>query len=259
VPEGCFLNPSFPAACTAGNETTHRIANTVLRALAKLPYGPRVAACDHGSSNNLFISGRDQRGELRILYQYPEGGWGAVEGGDGVTLFSFVGNCRNMPAEAIEYRNPLRVRRHELREDSGGPGRWRGGLGSRRDYELLADEGELSFIADRCKIPPYGLHGGCSAAPGDYLIDRAKGFERASPTFVSKGAAIPLKRGDIVSQRTAGGGGFGDPHHRPLHEIEHDLREGYISPGSAEDHYGVVVTRTPAGLQLSPAPGRRST
>jgi N-methylhydantoinase B len=200
----------------------------------------------------MFISARNKRGELRILYQYPEGGWGALEGKDGESaLFSLVGNCPNTPAEAIEYRFPLRLLCHELREDSGGAGRWRGGLGIRRDYEMLADVGELSYIADRCKIAPYGLRGGLPALPGDYLLRHpGRDFERASPVFVSKGAAIRLEKGDVVSQQTGGGGGYGSPLDRPEEDVLRDVREGYVSPAAAEELYGVCVRETDGRFEV---------
>ena len=117
------------------------------------------------------------------------------------------------------------------------PGRWRGGLGTRRDYEILSDDAQLSFVSDRCIIPPFGLHGGQPGAPGSYLVDRGDGFEQASPIFASKAADVPLRRGDVVSQQTAGGGGLGDPRDRPLEAIADDVREGYVTVDSAVTAY----------------------
>jgi N-methylhydantoinase B len=240
APPGSLVNPNFPAACTAGNECAHRIVNTVMRALAELPSGPTVMACDHGSSNNLFIDSLDRRGDRAILYQYPEGGWGALPTKDGENaLFSFLGNCPNTPAEALEFRFPVRLRRYELRQDSGGAGYWRGGLGTVREYELLAESGELSFVADRCSIPPWGLAGGAAGAPGGYTIDRGAGIEPASPEFSSKGSEIPLAHGDVVIVESAGGGGYGDPRMRPVNLVRADVEAGYVSVESAEQDYGV--------------------
>lgn len=240
APLGSLVNPTFPAACTGGNETSHRIVNAIMRALSVMPAGPRFMASDHGSSNNLIIVAQRPDGSPAILYQYPEGAWGSVEGKDGESaLFSLTGNCRNMPAEALELGFPIRLRRYELRQDSGGAGRWRGGLGTRRDYELLADQARLSFLSDRCKVPPFGLRGGAAGAPGAYLVDRGEGLVAASPTFLSKGVDLPLKAGDIVSQQTAGGGGLGAPRDRPLAEVLADVREGYVSPAGAVEEYGI--------------------
>jgi len=241
LPAGSLVSPRFPAPCTGGNETSHRIVNTVMRALADMPYGPRVMACDHGSSNNLFLAARNQNDELSVLYSYPEGGWGALADKDGESaLFSIVGNCPNTPAEALELRYPLRLVRYELRPDSGGAGHHRGGLGTRRDYEILSDTAQLSFIADRCVVPPYGLEGGRPGMGGRYLVDRGEGFQDADATFISKGAAIDLKRGDVVSQRTAGGGGFGDPADRRREDLARDLAAGYVSRKQASEAYGIA-------------------
>jgi N-methylhydantoinase B len=241
APEGSLLNPRFPAPCTAGNETSHRIVNVVQMALAQLPIGPNVIAGDHGSSNNLLISSVDKRTqEFKVFFSYPEGGWGALDEKDGESaLFSIVGNCKNMPAEAVELHFPVRLLRYELRQDTGGPGRHRGGLGTRRDYQVLADSASLSFVSDRCIIGANGLAGGHPGGTGRYLVDRGTGPELAAPDFVSKGTQIPLSTGDIVSQCTAGGGGFGEPKERAPVEIERDLRLGYISAAAATEIYGM--------------------
>ena len=239
APEGSLLNPRFPAPCTAGNETSHRIVNAVQKALAQLPTGPNVIAGDHGSSNNLLISSVDQRTqEFKVFFSYPEGGWGALDEKDGESaLFSIVGNCTNMPAEAVELHFPIRLLRYELRQDTGGPGRHRGGLGTRRDYEVLADSASLSFVSDRCIVGANGLAGGLEGGLGEYLVDRGDGPELAAPEFVSKGTQIPLREGDVVSQRTAGGGGYGDPKERNREDVARDLRLGYISATAASEIY----------------------
>jgi N-methylhydantoinase B len=145
-----------------------------------------------------------------------------------------------MPAEAVELHFPIRLLRYELRQDTGGPGRRRGGLGTRRDYEVLADSASLSFVADRCIVGANGLAGGQQGGPGAYLVDRGDGLELAAPEFVSKGTQIPLHKGDIVSQCTAGGGGYGAPKERNHADITRDLRLGYISPKAAAEIYGMT-------------------
>jgi N-methylhydantoinase B len=248
APRGSLVNPVFPAPCTGGNECAHRIVNTVMRALTAMPHGPNVMACDHGSSNNLFIDTVDHRGDRAILYQYPEGGWGALPTKDGENaLFSFMGNCPNTPAEALELRFALRVRRYALRQDSGGAGCWRGGLGVRRDYEILAPQADLAFVGDRCKIPPWSLAGAAPASPADFRIDSGAGAQPAEPTMRSKGAEIPLRQGDLVIQHSAGGGGYGDPRLRPVELVKLDIENGYVSRDAAERDYGVVVSQVDGG------------
>ena len=142
-----------------------------------------------------------------------------------------------MPAEAVELHFPIRLLRYELRQDTGGPGRHRGGLGTRRDYEVLADSASLSFVSDRCIVGANGLAGGLEGGLGEYLVDRGDGPELAAPEFVSKGTQIPLREGDVVSQRTAGGGGYGDPKERNREDVARDLRLGYISATAASEIY----------------------
>lgn len=234
--EGTLVHPIFPAPCTAGNETSHRIVNALMAALSTMPNGPHVIAGDQGSSNNMLLTCYGKAG-MQILYQYPEGAWGATPEKDGESaLFSIVGNCLNMPAEALELKFPIRLKRYELRADSGGDGKFRGGLGTRRDYEILSDVAELSFVADRCKFGAMGFNGGGEGAPGAYLIDRGDGFQPASPNFASKGAEIPLRKGDVVSQQTAGGGGWGDPAERCELRRNQDLEAGYVTRSKSQDN-----------------------
>ena len=202
-------------------------------------------AGDQGSSNNLFLSGYDDQGERFVLYEYPEGGWGGTDGRDGLNaIYSIIGNTWNLPVEAIEMRYPIRIDRYELRRDSGGPGRWRGGLSVRRTYRLLAEHGELSLLGNRVRVPPFGLYGGDHGAPARYTLDPGTSQQRpAAPEFGAKKHQIPLRRGQSVEQETAGGGGFGDPLDRDPEAVAHDVAFGYVSAAAAAARYGVVVDR----------------
>jgi N-methylhydantoinase B len=248
APLGTVVNPRFPAACTGGNELTHIIHMATFRALAEIPReegkAPRVVACDQGSSNNLLIAGHGEDGGRYVLYEYPEGGWGAADGKDGLSaVFSIVGNTWNIPAEVVEMRFPIRLAQYELRQDSGGAGTWRGGLGVKRHYEVLSERAELSILGNRAKIPPWGLYGGKEGAPAAYVLNCGTADERlAAPGFLSKGSGIPLSRGDVVCQWTAGGGGFGNPVERAPDLVAQDVRLGYVSPEAAERDYGVLLT-----------------
>ena len=247
APEGTIVNPIFPAACTGGNEIVSVIHNAVYRALAEIPRDipnpVRLMAADQGSSNNLFLSGFGDDGERFVLYEYPEGGWGGADGRDGQSaIYSIVGNTWNLPVEAIEMKYPLRIDRYELRQDSGGPGKWRGGLSVRRDYRLLASSGELSMLGNRVRIPPYGLFGGHSGAPARYRLDPGTAEEQpAAPEFGAKKSMVPLVRNQVVAQETAGGGGYGDPLERDPPAVVRDVEYGYVSHRSAFEDYGIVI------------------
>jgi N-methylhydantoinase B len=247
APLGTIVNPRFPAPCTGGNEISMIVHNAVFRALAEIRIDgprPRVMACDQGSSNNLFIAGIDPRSNQRyVLYEYPEGGWGANEERDGLSAtFSIAGNTWNIPVEAVERRFPIRVERYELRQDSGGAGRHRGGLGVRRDYRVLGHRAELSFIGNRALVLPWGLYGGGDGAGADYLLARDGGEPRpAAPGFRSKATMIPLEPGDLVIQLTAGGGGAGPASTRDPELVAEDVRLGYVSREAAERDYRVAI------------------
>ena len=248
APEGTMVNPRFPAACTGGNEIVSVIHNAVYRALAEIPRDiatpVRLMAADQGSSNNLFLSGYDGEGDRFVLYKYPEGGWGGAEGRDGQSaIYSIVGNTWNLPVEAIEMRYPIRIDRYELRQDSGGAGKWRGGLSIRRDYRLLAEKGKLSLLGNRVRVPPYGLFGGSHGAAARYTLDPGSDQERpAAPEFGAKKSMIPLRSGQVIAQETAGGGGYGDPLDRDPAAVLRDVVYGYVSAARAIEDYGVVVT-----------------
>lgn len=248
APLGTVVNPNFPAACTGGNELCHIVHMATFRALAEIPreegHRPRIIACDQGSSNNLMIAGHTDAGERYVLYEYPEGGWGGTDGKDGLSAtFSIVGNTWNIPAEVVEMRFPIRLERYCLRQDSGGAGEYRGGLGITRNYVVTTSRAELSILGNRCKVPPWGLFGGQPGGKAAYVINRGAPDERlASPVFLSKGSMIPLRRDDVVCQDSAGGGGFGEPFKRDPQQVLSDVRLGYVSRDAAQWEYGVVVS-----------------
>ncbi len=240
APEGSIVNPRFPAPCTGGNETVFVISSAIFRALTQIE-GARAMACDQGSSNNMLISGFDPDGGMRyVLYEYPEGGWGANAQRDGLSaVYSIAGNTWNVPVEVVERRFPLRVERYELREDSGGTGEHRGGLGIRREHRILGHPAEVSILGNRAMVPPWGYAGGGEGGAAKYRIQRG-GAEpiNPAPRFGSKASGVELRDGDVVVQETAGGGGWGDPHQRERARVERDVRLGYVSAEAAWRVYG---------------------
>jgi N-methylhydantoinase B len=247
APLGTILNPRFPAPCTGGNEVSMIVHNAVFRALATVDgdgVQPHVMACDQGSSNNLFIAGIDPRSQRRyVLYEYPEGGWGANGDRDGLSAtFSIAGNTWNIPVEAVERRFPIRIERYELRQDSGGAGAHRGGLGVRRDYRVLGHRAELSIVGNRVLVPPWGLDGGNEGAPAGYLLASQGDQARpVAPRFGSKATMVPVEAGDVVIQLTAGGGGAGPAMARDPESVANDVRLGYVSREAAETAYRVAI------------------
>ncbi len=160
--------------------------------------------------NNLTIGGWDaQKDAPFAYYETIAGGMGARPVSDGLSaIHTHMTNTLNTPVEALEYAYPLRVLRYEIRQHSGGAGRQRGGDGIRRDIQVLVDA-QVTLISERRRIPPYGLQGGEPGKPGENLILR-DGEEERLPGK----ATVTLHAGDVLSIRTPGGGGHGEPANR---------------------------------------------
>lgn len=241
-PEGTVLNARYPAPCGGFSEIRRCVESAVMGALTKaIP--DRITGDIKGTANHVYISGIDsQSGEAFIFYEYPAGGTGAFQGGDGNnTVRSFTeGDFGSIqPVESIENLFPLLVEKCELRQDSGGDGKRRGGLGLRREIRVLTEEASLSILSDKNIIPPFGVLGGFWGAPNRFTVIR--NGEAISPSqFPGKVTRFPLKKGDLVVMESSGGGGYGDPLERDLKRIEEDLKEGLVTGERAKIRYGVL-------------------
>ncbi len=214
APLGTIVNARPPAAVAGGNvETSQRITDTLLRALAKaIP--DRVPAASSGTMNNLTIGGMDDRVAQPpsavtpfAYYETIAGGMGARPTKPGVSgVHTHMTNSLNTPAEALEHAYPIRVTEYSLRRGSGGKGKFRGGDGIVREVELLTDA-QVTLLADRRKRGPYGLSGGSDGAAGKTI-----GIKRDSSShpLPAKGS-VRLQKGDRVRIETSGGGGWGEP------------------------------------------------
>jgi N-methylhydantoinase B len=143
----------------------------------------------------------------------------------------------NTPIEALEAYLPLRFNSYNLRPDSGGPGKWRGGCGIERAWTLIGLKATLSILAERVKLHPWGLGGGGPGALGEYILERADGEIRRLPSKCT----VPLERGDKLIIRTPGGGGYGDPLKRDPDLVLRDFLNGLVSIDAAQKDYGVVI------------------
>ncbi len=209
APPGTIVNALPPAPVAGGNvETSQRIVDVSLKAFGSI-IPERICAACQGTMNNVTIGGTNPaNGRYFTYYETIAGGFGGRHGKDGIDgIHSHMTNTLNTPVEALEAGFPLRVRRYELVTGSGGRGRFRGGLGIRRDIEILSDQATISLLGDRQKIPPWGFQGGKPGAPGQYSILRKTGrFERLGSKCTVSG-----RTGDILTIRTPGGGGYGRP------------------------------------------------
>jgi len=222
APLGSLVNPVPPAPVVGGNlETSQRVVDVILGAMAHLVPDRAVGACQ-GSMNNVAIGGIDPRsGGPYSLYETIAGGFGARRDRDGVDgIHSHMTNTLNTPIEALEIAYPLRVERYEFRRGSGGGGRHRGGLGIRRDIRCLGVEARVSLLTERRVHRPYGVAGGEPGRAGENVLIR----DGAKTPLPAKGS-LTLHRDEILSIRTPGGGGYGNPAERDPDAIETDRRE----------------------------------
>lgn len=239
---GLIINAENPAPVGERIDTCQRVADVIFGALA--PAVPeRVIACCNSSVTSAIFSASDPK-DKDLFYVYLEtiaGGSGASKHKDGLSgVQVHMTNTSNLPIEALEMEFPLvLIRRYSLRPDSGGPGRFRGGLGIRRDFECMMDRVAFTGLGDRQAIPPWGLDGGGAGFGGAYYLRRADGSPEQR--LSSKCTDVLLNRGDIVSIQTPGSGGYGNPYERSAESVVLDIVEGKVTKEKATESYGVVV------------------
>ena len=235
--EGSILNPRYPAPVNTYNPTVHAAVDAMFAALANIV--PDRARADGCGSRSIIIGGRSTyTGKGSVQYEIVGGGAGGRAGRDGASGTTVnQSNAKIASIEIIESEFPTRVLRFELLHDSGGPGKFRGGLGIRREY-LNLEDARFSIRSTKHIIPPEGINGGRHGKTGDIRINPETEHEKRLPT---RYADYPLKVGDIFRLDTPGGGGFGSPLERDPDLVLTDVLEGYVSRESSERDYGVVL------------------
>ena len=242
APEGSIVNAQSPSPVVGRNAITHTIANAMFEAFSKALPG-KIPAAYYGMSNVHILSGDGKgeggNGKPWIFFDIEVGGWGARPTKDGPDCYSQgIHNLANTPLEMVEATYPLRYTRYELLANSGGAGKFRGGLGVARDIEFLDNSGALSTQFDKFKVQPFGLEGGAPGAGGKLTL-HSGGKDIALP---SKTTNRSLKHGDILSMHTQGGGGYGAPETRCRDSLRRDLSEGKISASRLKQTYGIEAT-----------------
>jgi len=241
VPDNSMFNAKYPApVCQFGMHLMTMI-DTFFKALAPVLPG-KIPAGHYSDLGVLSMSGIDPRnGQEFIHVDSSSGGWGGCEGKDGEsTLIAIVdGDSKNIPAEIVEHRYPLRLLQFSLYEDSGGPGKFRGGLGHIRDFQALADRLLVLTSIERHEYKPWGIFGGLEGASNDAILNPGTPGERE----VRKVTNFPLKYGDVLSIRSGGGGGYGPPWERDPRRVLGDVIDGYVSRESAREHYHVKIAQ----------------
>ena len=224
LPEGSLVNPRKPAPVNARSVTIKLIANNLIAALA--PIIPDRVTAFNANQHIIMFGGRRADGRSYVVGELVPGGTGAYAGGDGVDVVeSDATNGMNMPAEAMEMDFPLRMLRSELRPDSGGDGRTRGGLGYVREYEALADGITLTHRGEHHFSDPRGILGGGNGKRARSVITRADGRIETVPSKLM----TVLNRGDRLRIETAGGGGYGPAAERSAASRQRDMADGKVS------------------------------
>lgn len=244
APLGSIVNCTFPASVVSGNtETSPRVIDLCLKALSQAVPERVIGQSNCAACSGVF-GGRDpdenrvrRTGKEFISLVEPHGGgMGARATRDGVNgIRVYVGNAGALPIEFIEQTMPIMVEGWELVPDSGGAGKWRGGLTARRTYRVGFDEATVTVAGERGEAAPEGYFGGLAGGLFECQIVNPDGTSQKMP---SKGATAIVHLGDRVLLQPAGSGGYGDPAERPTALIEADLLDGYITSQAARDLYG---------------------
>ena len=248
APEGSWVNPVFPAALGARGQGGHRVRQVVLGALAQM-LPDKMPACVGGSEFAIVIAGH-HRGGRRFLHLdfHNNTGHGGGPDRDGQDAGPYcLGNMANTPVELIEAESPLLVEEYGFLADTGGPGKFRGGLGIVRSYRLLAERATVQLRSDREVHSPWGLFGGKPGAPArSYMIAKGASSVRVPSKFIAK-----MNKDDTFRGEMAGSGGWGDPFERDPNAVLDDVLQEKLSIEHAYEAYGVVIDPVSLGIDVA--------
>lgn len=237
---GTVVHALHPAPVVGGWETQVRVNDMLLRAFA--PGMPeKIASSTKAMMAQMGFGIIDrENGEYHCNYEALAGGYGARATSDGPDAVQQHGqNTENAPVEEVESHFPIRISRLSLIEDSEGPGKFRGGLGMRRDYHFPDDPATFTVLSDRDVAGPKGIFGGMDGRKAFYILNPDEQTEQVAE--LSSKCVVELKPGDTVSFQTPGGGGYGSPFERDPNAVLLDVLGGKINIQRAYDLYGVVI------------------
>lgn len=239
ITDGSVLDAQHPDAVGGYPEMSARVIDVVLGAFSNAI--PEKVPAHPFNTSSVVVVGGEQNGEEYVAPLLMSGGYGGSKQYDGLNHCTTpVGRARMAGVEVMEDRYPLRYNWKALRPDSAGPGRRRGGLGTRYELEMIDDTATVSFVGDRVDFTPKGAAGGKPAdgAKFEFVID---GEEYTTP-LRSKGENIELSSGDQILIESPGGGGYNDPEERERDRVIEDIELGYITVNQAREEYGVDVS-----------------
>jgi N-methylhydantoinase B len=239
IPEDSLLSVRAPKPVGGYTETILRLIDVVFQAVAKIAPEPAMA-CAYGTINALSLAGHRANGQRWVMFSFFGGGHGAHAAADGLNHGNApISTATIPPLEILETAYPVRFTRWGLRQDSGGAGTYRGGLGAVYEIELLEKNADVFLFGERGKFPPRGVVGGGDATLNRFVYEQTDGEHQ--PPMVSKMVGIHIERGQKVRLETPGGGGYGNPLERDVEAVARDVRLGFVSAESARQHYGVFL------------------
>lgn len=248
APSGTVVNVEMPGASSMRGVTGFRMVDTVFGALAGL-LPERVLAAGEGGNTLVIIGGQRPNKSPYVYYELLSGTWGARpdrDGNDGLCNPANVAS--NIPVEQAEAEYPVRVERYGLVRDSGGAGKFRGGLAIEREWRLLSGQAHLAIRSDRRDHLPYGLYGGKPGTPSINILHAAAGSEeQILPTMIS----TTMAAGQRIYHKQAGGGGWGDPLQRDPAAVALDVKNDKVSAAAAREQYGVVLNASTLAVDLA--------
>ena len=237
IPDGKFLSAIGQAPLGGYSTPLCTVVDTIIAAMS--PVLPERTAAGHHSSFGVYgFSGTNPKSaRFFSWFDTAHGGWGGSAHGDGVGPYKTIthADTKDIPVETIEALYPILVERYQWRQDTGGPGRYRGGLGLDKTLKVLAP---CNFNAsfERFNCPPWGLNGGLPGAPGYVEVENCDGRKP-----MHKVSQFAVRAGDRVHIHTGGGGGFGPAMDRNVEDVQRDVIRGYVSNKQAQEIYGVVL------------------
>jgi len=235
APEGSVLNCRRPAPVSARHLIGHFVSQPILSALSEIVPEQVIANGSAGLWNTMLNGTTADNTPFAYIY-FSAGGMGAGHNRDGLSATAFPSGIMGVPVEAIETAAPVLMHRRELRQDSGGAGEFRGGLGQEMELEIITGlPAQHSCMYDRTTFPAEGLNGGLAGAVGDVIL--------SDGTHPHPKSHYTLETGQRVTLKLPGGGGFNAPMLRDPHRVLDDVKQGYVSIDGAERDYGVIIDR----------------
>jgi N-methylhydantoinase B len=264
LPEGVFVNARWPAPVHIANMvTSEKIADVIWQALGGA-IREKMVAMPYADSNGISIGGVS--GDRSFVFlDLPPGGWGGTSEHDGMNAtYCRQGNCMDLDIELAEILYPIRITRKELIQNSGGRGKFRGGLSLRVGFSPTEIDVAVSHTTNRTKEGPPGVFGGMHGRPGRSI----KNYEREDSEVIGGWSEngswkicmfsnLPIKEGEDVTLELQGGGGWGDPFTRDPQRVVEDVLDGYVSLEAAERDYGVIIDRDTMRADIEKTLARR--